>query len=246
MRDAFTPDGALRDILVRDTTIEDWDRLLNATESWGWHHEWLIDGERGPRPASAAAAFASSDSHTLALVVDGLRLHLHFFSPDEVEADLDPRDVRDERDYDTVCDVMRRFGRLLDRHVLLADEGGDPRHVLLSYDPANDAFLVESSDAGAERAKRHWQSPWDGYSRAKLRGFCAVLFVAMTLAFLVRDHRLGGVLAGLGLTIVTMHVSFLLVAALLDWRRQPARQAMAIVAVVASSAITSKLLSLAF
>src|SRR5690242_7434514 len=101
VKDAFEPDGAHRDLYVFDASIEDWQTLVGHVRRL--HPvDFALDGEPSALPASLAELFRPGVARATRL----LRIHrsadpltdvyIHFFGPDEIEMDLDPRGVDDQ------------------------------------------------------------------------------------------------------------------------------------------------------
>lgn len=133
----FEWDGSWRDIYVHGTCLSDWDQLLGALPSWQCEIEFTGNGQSVSLPASSEAIFAQRAEHALLLRVNaaGILLNAHFYSPDEIEFDLDPREVQTARDMEALTTFMARLGDLLRKRVTLTPENG-PEDPILEYDPA--------------------------------------------------------------------------------------------------------------
>ncbi|MFI9807993.1 hypothetical protein ACIHEJ_27120 [Streptomyces sp. NPDC052301] len=75
----FVADGALRDVCVLDTTIDDWRRMFDGLRAVPGHHvlAWTLSGmtESGALDASAVWSrleLGSEESASLAIDVDGV------------------------------------------------------------------------------------------------------------------------------------------------------------------------------
>jgi hypothetical protein len=131
----FTPDGALRDIYIHDTTIEHWQALLELLRST-YEPEYLIDGEPRPLPASAGEIFAihNQASTTLRFRVGGITIISHFFTTDEIEFDIDPIEIRSQESLDALLSFLRRIGDTLGTEAVITWENEHTRP-FLTYDP---------------------------------------------------------------------------------------------------------------
>ena len=95
---------------------------------------------------SAAEAFEAQQLRATMLAFwpgGDLEVHAHFFSAHQIELDLDPRTVQDQKGLDSVVSLLRTLGRGLDRDVLLTWENS-PDAAILRYD-------TETSDVSAVR-----------------------------------------------------------------------------------------------
>ena len=134
-RAALAPDGGLFDIVVADTRLGEWDEMLAALAAWGYPLRWSVDGEKHAGFSSAQEAFNCTREAAVLLAFDlaGILVHAHFFSEEEIELDIDPREIR-ESNIDALTEFMARLGELLQRRVSLAHEGAHA-YELLAYDP---------------------------------------------------------------------------------------------------------------
>jgi hypothetical protein len=68
---------------------------------------------------------------------------LPFFTEDEIEFDLDPRQILNASDLDAVCAFVQAVGRALRRPVHVCQEGGPPwPQDDLRYDPIADEVVA--------------------------------------------------------------------------------------------------------
>ena len=59
-------------------------------------------------------------------------MHCHFFTTDEIELDLDPREVTSQGQLDAVLDFISNLGAALQRDVVLTEENS-PEHVWFKF-----------------------------------------------------------------------------------------------------------------
>jgi hypothetical protein len=154
----FAPDGALRDIYVHDTSRSDWQALIAGLATWGYPTHWAIDGRDASPRASADAAFAASEHAAVLLRIDvaSVKLHCHFFTADEIELDLDPKQVHDQSAFDAVLTFLRRLGDSLKKPVKLTMENC-PEALIVVYSPTHRSFdyhpPVKTSGVGLSMQK---------------------------------------------------------------------------------------------
>ncbi len=138
-RDAFHADGSLRDIYVLNTTTEDWRRLFDAFLQY--ERTLYCDGDPTTMIEDPATIFEGCSEHhyLLKVLVRGVALHCHFFTIEEIEIDVDPKEINSQRDLDAVLDAMGSIGRALARPVILTEETTQ-NIVWIAFDPAMNAF----------------------------------------------------------------------------------------------------------
>lgn len=109
----FYCDGSLRDIYVRNTTFEDWRKLL----LWVRAGKYKITYKIGETEASLPSDFdevekrMSEFGQLLSIYVEGAILNCHFFWMEEIEFDLLPNEVDTEEKAEAILEFMKRLGR---------------------------------------------------------------------------------------------------------------------------------------
>ena len=146
---AFDWDGSWRDLYVLDASRDDWHRILDALRSSGYAVRFWRDHDAGPVPESVDGLFAgeSEQGSLLSIVAGGVTVNAHFFQDDEVEFDIDPREVSTAERGEAVLALMRLIGRACDRPVRLTPENMSEL-VLIEYDPASDSLRKEHEFRG--------------------------------------------------------------------------------------------------
>jgi hypothetical protein len=144
VRSAFDWDGSWRDLYVLGTTRDDWQRLLDFLRSSGYALRFRHGGDELPLPDNLSGYFSGESEWTtlLSVEVGGVTLNAHFFTPEEVEFDIDPREVQTSERAEVVFDFMRRVGRALGKPIRLTPENMSEL-VLFEYDPAADVLRKE-------------------------------------------------------------------------------------------------------
>ncbi len=138
--------GALLDAYVAGTTIEEWQRAIDTLRALGWPCSYTEDGDVVPMPANACALFTHAKERACLWQIrplETLRINSHFFVEDEIEFDLDPREIGDEQHLEVVRGFLGTLGRALHKPVGLCIEGGPPRCPDdLRYEPETDTVLI--------------------------------------------------------------------------------------------------------
>jgi hypothetical protein len=146
-------DGSLRDLYVFETSEPDWDAFLSALPSWPYETSFLVDGEPAELPRSAADAFQIREraAPNLRVNVSGITVCVHFFTPDELELDIDPRDVSDSTRLAALSEFICQLGQLLNRPVVLTHEN-QPEHLIARYLPNTGEFSYPSPESNTGAA----------------------------------------------------------------------------------------------
>jgi hypothetical protein len=120
----FAFDGSWRDIYVLDTTLSDWQVVLDMLRQLDPAPIFRVDGVAKAIPDRAEGAFESraSAGALLSVSIGKAVLNCHFFGVDEIEFDLDPREIGDSDQFERLVAFMRLLGELTGKVVLLTPE----------------------------------------------------------------------------------------------------------------------------
>ena len=116
----FEWDGSLVDIFVARTTLTDWANLLFLLRQRAWPYKYQEEDIEMEMPSEFVG---SALSRLLMVQVGHLSVNCHFFDEDEIEFDIDTREVKGPADYDELLGFMRMIGASLGKPVCLAAEG---------------------------------------------------------------------------------------------------------------------------
>jgi hypothetical protein len=142
---AFQWDGTWRDIYVLRTSSQTWAAFLACLKSWDYDIRYSEGGTEAPLPEAFEAPSRSWESAAPLLVIRsaGVEFNCHFFSEDEIELDLDPRQVHGQEQLDALVLFMERIGRCVKQEVRLTAENGPDTVPYLAYEPASDAWVKQ-------------------------------------------------------------------------------------------------------
>jgi hypothetical protein len=123
VRFEFEPDGSWRDVYVFETTRGEWQALLDWVLTIDPSPRFTVDSEPAPLPPSVDWMFEHREeiAPSLHFVHRGVDYGLHFFQDDEIELDIDPREIR-ERNWSDFIATLSDVSRLLKRDVLVTPE----------------------------------------------------------------------------------------------------------------------------
>ncbi|MEV8328438.1 hypothetical protein [Kitasatospora sp. NPDC056731] len=145
----FDPDlmGSLPDLRVPDASAEDWQAVLDLVEARGWQCQYSEGETVLPVPRAETVLSRPADAECPNLRVwptaDVLAI-FRFLGDDEVDFDVDLRELQGQERLDVFCDFLREIGRRLGKSVLM-DPEGDYGHPVLGFDIEADrvALLAE-------------------------------------------------------------------------------------------------------
>jgi hypothetical protein len=137
-RQDFEWDGSWRDIYVTPATLDDWKAIFPLLRSQP-DVEFMCESGAVSVPASLDESFFGDARPTLRFRVGGVLVVFHFFTPEEIECDIDPREITGQASLDAVLALMRQFGDLTHKRTVLTPEN-DSDHPIISYDPESREF----------------------------------------------------------------------------------------------------------
>lgn len=138
----FRPDGSLRDIYIRGTTVSDWEEVWAILTADPGRLDFLVDGDPAELPRDVHAVFRLRAAHALiaSYKLGKQTLNCHFFIVEEIEFDLDPRGVEGPGEAEDLAAFMARLGRACAKEVRLTPENC-PEEAIARYDPARDEVI---------------------------------------------------------------------------------------------------------
>ncbi|MFE3112397.1 hypothetical protein ACFXKJ_29905 [Kitasatospora indigofera] len=146
VKDFFDPDlmGALPDVSVVGTSVEDWQAVFDLVGSKGWTWEYSVGGVAGPLPSAAEVLSRPADAETVDLRVWPVPDVLAVFRPiyaGEIDFDVDLRELQGQAGVDTLCEFLCALGRRLGKPVVITAEG-DSGNAVLGFDPVADRVVL--------------------------------------------------------------------------------------------------------
>ena len=160
VRELFDPDlmGSLPDVCVPRTSVEDWQDLLDLVVASGWRFEYSEGETVLPLPTAAAVLARAPGSQCPALRVwpySDMLMIFRFFAAEEIDFDIDLREIQGQERLDQLCAFLRSVGRHLGKPVLMGGEGGNPaKHPVLGFAIETGRVAVVDLRAESTRARR--------------------------------------------------------------------------------------------
>ncbi|MEU5137479.1 hypothetical protein [Streptomyces californicus] len=142
----FDPDlmGSLPDVRVPDALGEDWQTVLDLVAENGWKSQYSEGETVLPVPRAEAVLSRPADAECPDLRVwptaDVLAI-FRFHAADEVDFDVDLRELQGQERLDVFCDFLREIGRRLGKPVLM-DPEGDDGHPVIGFDVEADRVVL--------------------------------------------------------------------------------------------------------
>ncbi|ALV49064.1 hypothetical protein ACWDMR_09985 [Streptomyces althioticus] len=146
VRNFFDPDlmGALPDLSVTGTSVEDWQAVFELIRSSGWAWEYVEGGVAGALPLAAEVLTRPADAETAALrvrPVPGVMVIFWPMAAEEIDFDVDLRELQGQEGVDVLCRLLAAVGRRLGKPVVMT-AGGDYGNPVLGFDPTVDRVVL--------------------------------------------------------------------------------------------------------
>jgi hypothetical protein len=143
----FDPDlmGSLPDVFVPETSAEDWQAVLDLVGASGWKHQYSEGETVLPVPRAEAVLSRSADAECPQLRVwptADVLVIFRLYSAEEIDFDVDLRELQGQERLDMFCDFLQVLGRRLGKPVLMDPEGGDGSHPVLGFDVESDRVVL--------------------------------------------------------------------------------------------------------
>lgn len=137
-RQDFEWDGSLRDLYVTPATMDDWKAVFPLLRAQS-DVEFLTESGPVCIPETIDESFFGEVRPMLRFRTGGVLLVFHFFTPQEIECDLDPREVTGQASLDALLAFMQQLGDLTRKRAILAPENGT-EYPIISYTPGSRDF----------------------------------------------------------------------------------------------------------
>jgi hypothetical protein len=142
----FDPDlmGSLPDVRVPDVSVEDWQAVLDLVGESGWKCQYSEGETVLPMPRAEAVLSRPADAECPELRVwpsDDVLAIFRFHAAEEIDFDVDLRELQGQERLDVLCGFLRAIGRRLGKPVLM-DREGDFGHPVLGFDAEADRVVL--------------------------------------------------------------------------------------------------------
>lgn len=142
----FDPDlmGSLPDARVPDASVEDWQALLDLVAERDWKCRYSEGETVLPVPPAQTVLSRPADAERPELRVwpsiEVLAI-FRFHAAEEIDFDVDVREIQGQERLDVFCRFLRGIGRRLGKPVLM-DPEGDYGHPVLGFDVEADHVVL--------------------------------------------------------------------------------------------------------
>jgi hypothetical protein len=143
VKQEFAFDGSWLDIYVFDADFQAWQRVLDELRHARYELVYHRAGAVTELPTAAADAFPADGQadRMLSVRFAGVQANCHFFTHDEIEFDIDPREVQGQSQLDALLAFMRCLSDATGKDAVLTPENcpeivvfrSHPNHPAVEY-----------------------------------------------------------------------------------------------------------------
>jgi len=184
----FKPDGALRDIYVQDVNETDYRKVVNLLNSeyklkFGNSRVSQIDFSYLKKVWNDEAG--QLESKYVSIDLNGIIVNSHFFLEEQIEFDVDPKQIKSFTDLDQILNLMTDISKTIRKQVTLTDEN-TIEFPLIKIDSQKGKCIILSEKEMMEISKKSKITP-NWFARIKTLFFPKTLeefeYEAMESAF---------------------------------------------------------------
>jgi hypothetical protein len=140
----YYEDGSLRDLYVSNTNSTDWKKwtvYVNHRYKIHWFNTKTNGNQSEIDFAIVEEQWNVSAHMNLAKIyIDNLQINAHFFVDNEIENNIDPKELNSVDDHDKLLNYMKDISILLEKEVILTPENS-PEIVLIRVNGRNVEFI---------------------------------------------------------------------------------------------------------
>ncbi len=131
-KNIYFEDGSWRDIYIENTNQDDWLKwiaFINENYSVSFYNGPTQQIEPRIDPEVVTAYWANEHEYGCSATIysAGISIKAHFFSPEEIENDIDPKDIKSLEDHYTIIHYLRQLRDLTGKTVCLTEENSKDR-----------------------------------------------------------------------------------------------------------------------
>lgn len=136
-------DGSLRDVYIKHTNIEDWQSFLDWIEPK--HYRYEFNGEEQELPQAKDIFVNSDGAHLLKIQIGKINIHCYFFVEYEIELDIDPKEIKEEKDQEQVFRFIENLANHINKSAMITPENMDYIPIM-TYEISDNVWVINEGD----------------------------------------------------------------------------------------------------
>lgn len=166
----FEPDGALRDIYIQEVSLNDWQKVIELINkkykvNYGDTGEYIDTNQINIDYVIEYLTDETGElkSKSASISLGNIRLNCHFFLENQIEFDIDPKEVNSIEDFELIENFMLEISKSIDNQITLTDEN-NPKFPLIKIDTNRGINIILTEN----EVKEYWENPNSFISKMKL------------------------------------------------------------------------------
>jgi hypothetical protein len=135
-KEAFEWDGSLLDIYIHETTLHDWQSFIDWMRHSRYNFSFASGNNLSSLPDNVQDVFNEQETSLLSISINEIMANCHFFGIEEIELNIDPREVVSEENFRDLMDFISSLGKTLSKQVKITPENM-PNMPLFLFTPEN-------------------------------------------------------------------------------------------------------------
>jgi hypothetical protein len=122
----FKPDGSLRDLYIQETSLNDWEKvidILNSEYDLSYFSENKINKKEVFEYLQDETG--EIECKAVSININNVYINCHFFSIEQIEFDIDPREVNSVLEVDIILSFMTTLSSKLKKEIILTGESDE-------------------------------------------------------------------------------------------------------------------------
>lgn len=144
----FEFDGSLIDIYISETTLNDWLKIINYLKnSPEYRIELSVDylynnSKEITLEDNIKELINERDNYNSCLKIyrEKIQINNHFYAIDEIEFDIDPREINNQQSLNIILDFINNLGKITKKEIFLTPENYKEKPII-KYVPYMDYFI---------------------------------------------------------------------------------------------------------
>jgi len=167
----FEKDGALRDIYVQNSTISDWEEVINLLNS---EHKILYGNSEKNFTNQIDLDYVKKmftdktgelEIKFVKINLNGISVLCHFFLEEQIEFDINPTEIKTELEFIEIMSFMKSISSKLEKQITLCGEN-QPEFPLIKIDIKNGIEKV-LTEKEAENLWKKSDQNFSGFTKLK-------------------------------------------------------------------------------
>jgi hypothetical protein len=123
-------DGSWRDIYIKDTSKDDWEKWISFVNEY-YRIEWynpitdILETKIDFKVIKDIFEGNSEYVTTANVFIEDIQINAHFFTANEIENDIDPREFNSKDDHFKLMNYLKAISKLLRKQVILTPENSN-------------------------------------------------------------------------------------------------------------------------